>query len=277
MNRGPETWRAGAAALVLLLLSACTPRQESSAQAPGPEPKAPPAAPVLAAPPPLARAGLLAAAAEAASAAAAGAPYPEAAQALEGRRFALRLPFGCWGPAPAGARMGYAVDPARGALRLAARPETWTDAPFAAPLTAGQDVESVEGFWISRPWTTSEACPAPSPAQPQDAASGAALSPETPSPETLGIAQVFVEGGSRLLRRGERPYEATVKLGEGETPGVGGYRLVLEGRLAGGPEHQPIVCRSGHPDRRPTCLARVELDRVAFEDAGGKTLAEWRS
>ncbi|MFN3582466.1 hypothetical protein [Phenylobacterium sp.] len=268
MNRGPANWRPGAAALVLVLSSACTPGSDTPERRPAPRPDAPAASPLLATPPPLGRAGLLAAVGQTASATAAGAPYPGAVRALEGRRFALRLPFGCWGPGPAEAGLGYTADAARGALRLTARPETWTDAPFAAPLTEGQEVESVEGFWLSRPWTTSEACPALSPAQ---------LPGTAPSPETLGLAQVFAEGGSRLLRRGGRPYEATVKLAEGEVPGVGGYRLVLEGRLAGGPDHRPIVCRSDHPDRRPTCMARVELDRVAFEDAGGRTLAEWRS
>lgn len=268
MTRGPVNWRPGAAALALVLSSACTPASESPERPPAPRPKTPVASPILATPPPMGRAGLLAAAGQAASATAAGARYPGAVRALDARRFVLRLPFGCWGPGPADARLGYTVDAARGVLRLTARAETWTDAPFAAPLSAGQTVESVEGFWVSRPWTVSETCPAPSPAQAVDA---------PPYPETFGVAQVFAKDGSRLLRRGGRPYETTVKLAEGEPPGVGGYRLVLEGRLAGGPDHRPIVCRSDHPDRRPTCLARVELDRVAFEDAGGKTLAEWRS
>lgn len=265
MTRAEGNRRRTAATLLALALAACSPREQP---APAPEPKAP-AAPAIPAPPaPLSRAELLDVVAEAAGASAAGAEYPEAARRLDGRRFALRLPFGCQGPTTGGEpRLGYIVDAKRGTLRLTARPEVWTEAGWARALVGGADVESIEGFWVSRPWTTAETCP-PLPA---------VSSPIPPSPETVGLAQAFAEGGSRLLRRGDRPYETTLKLPDGQPPAWGGFRLVLEGRVTAGADGRTAACLSEHPDRRPVCLVRVELDRVAFEDATGANLAEWRS
>jgi hypothetical protein len=266
MTCAEGTRRLLAATLLALALAACQPRERST-PAPEPAPK-PPAVPVLPVPPPaLGRAELLRAVAEAADASAAGREYPQGARQLEGRRFALRLPFGCGGPsASAEPRLGYELDARRGTLRLAARPEVWTDAGWARALVGGGDVESIEGFWLSRPWTSSEACP-PLPA----------VAAAPPTPETVGLAQTFAEGGSRLLRRGDRPYEATVKLEEGQPPAAGGFRLALEGRIVAGADGRTVACLSGHPDQRPVCLVRVELDRVAFEDPAGATLAEWKS
>ena len=208
--------------------------------------------------------------ASAASAAAGGSPT-EAEARLAGRRFALRLPFGCLGPQPeAGA--GYAYDPPRKTLKVRVRPEAWTDAPWARSLVGTPQTEAIEGFWVRRPWLLAEACPS---AAGDQAAVTAEESPAA-SPETVGLARVFEAGGSRLLRRAGRDFEATERVLDGEAPpGQGGFRLVLEGRIgaaAGG----PIRCQADHPDVRPVCLVIVDIDRVAFEDADGRQLAEWR-
>lgn len=234
---------------------------------------------------------MLAAVNAATAALSAGEAYPITAAELSGRRFALRLPFGCRSDA-AGNALSYEYDGEDRALRLAATPQDWTE--WAAPVLGEPDAELVEGFWVTRPWQISEHCPAT--AAPATAAPASAVPPTavprppaadartadvapaapliTASPETVGIAQVFLREGSRLLRRAGRPYETTLRLGEGEAPTPQGYRLVLQGRFAADPE--PVQCWSDHPDRRPTCLVRVEFDRVAFEDPAGKTLAEWR-
>jgi hypothetical protein len=223
-----------------------------------------PQIPVL--PPALGRGELLSAVSQVASAAAGGRAYPTAAADLAGRRFALRLPFGCGGPPPAAAALRYSLDAQT--LRLSARPESWGGSLLARALI-GQ-AEAVEGFWLSRPWLLTEDCPAPPQApSPLDA---------TPSaPETVAIAQVFEPGGSRLLRRGGKAYEATKKLDGGPVPGPAGLRLVLEGRLTAGDGHRPIRCFSARSDRPPVCMVIVELDRVAFETPDGDMLAEWRS
>ncbi len=210
----------------------------------------------------LGRAELLGVVAEAASAAAAGSPVPAAAAGLGGRRFTLRLPFGCFGPAPESGA-GYVHDPEKGTLKVTVRPEAWTDAPWASDLVGSAETESIEGFWLRRPWLTAEACPA---------TRGEAAVES--SPETVGLARVFQEGGSRLPRRGGRAYEVTEKVAQGDSP-VDGFRLVLQGRIAAPAEGAPVRCRSEHPDRRPLCLVIVEVDSVALEDARGRRLGEW--
>lgn len=148
-------------------------------------------------------------------------------------------------------------------MRLTATVQDWIEAPWARTLVPGESVEALEGFWIRRPWLLSEGCPA------QPSPPGALI-----SPETLAVAQVFEEGGSRVTRRGGRPYTVTRKLAEGETPPAGGFRLVLQGRLSA-LEGGPVRCLSDHPDRRPTCLVVAEFDRVAMENAAGEVLGEW--
>ena len=249
-------------AALIAPLAACSRREE----APAPPPAAPPPAATIVAPalppPPLGREEVLRATADAAAAQAARAAYPETAARLSGRQFRLRLPFGCFGPAE-DASLAYAYDQPRGVLRLTARPQAWTGTPLAALAQDGAPVEAVEGFWIRRPWLLAETCPSSPPAS-----TGA-----QPSSETVGLAQVFEKGGSRIGRRGGQPYELTRKAAL--DPGwMAGFRLVLEGRIAQA-EGRPIRCRSDHPDRRPVCLIRVELDRVAFETAGGEVLGEW--
>lgn len=217
-------------------------------------------------PTPLGRPELLAAVAQASDAFAAGRPAPEAVTQLAGRRFEVRLPFGCRGPVEAGA-LRYAWDADSRRLMLSARAEVLTKTPWAKALVDDAASEAIEGFWISRPWITSSDCPA-------RAGSADAFAA---SPETVGLVQVFEAGGSRLLRRNGRPYEVTLRLPENQTPPAAGYRLVLAGRIADTGEQPPIRCRAADADQRPVCLVQVELGRVAFESVDGEQHAEWTS
>jgi hypothetical protein len=253
----------------VLALAACTPERGEPAGTP-PSASAPPApAPQASAPiltPPLGRADLIEGARHAADSLVAGTPYPEDVVGFAGRQFRLRLPFGCAGPSEADAGLGYTLAPEARTLRLTARPQVWTDTPWLAALSApgAEPPEAVEGFWLRRPWLTGEVCPAqsaPAPGLP-------------PSPETLGLAQVYGPDGSRLLRRGARPYEITRPLPVETSEPVGGFRLVLEGRIAKGAE-RPIRCRSEGPDQRPICLVLVEFARVSFETPAGEVLETW--
>ncbi|RAK52583.1 hypothetical protein [Phenylobacterium deserti] len=205
------------------------------------------------------RAELLQAVAQAASRSAAGAPYDDSIPKMAGRRFELRLPFGCFGPGAGD--IAYAYDAKSQALKLTASPVDWTDTPWAARLAHSGDVEAVEGFWIRRPWLLVETCPV------------AGLSGEAgAAPETVGLAEVFETGGSRLSRRGGRAYQVTRKTPP-EAVGAGGWRLVLRGRIAS--DETPVRCANEGPETRPACLVRVVFERVAFEDGAGQTLAEW--
>lgn len=247
-----------------LTLGGCSRRDEPVA--PPPAAAAPPAPPPAAPrpPAPIGRAELLQAAAQAAEAYAGRGPYPATLAALGGRPFRLRLPFGCFGPSEK-APLAYSYDEAGGVLRLAARPEVWTGAPLGALGAEGQPAEAVEGFWIRRPWLTLDSCP-PRPA---------ATPGVPPAPETVALVQVFGPGDSRLRRRNGQAYELTRKA-ELDPAWLAGFRFVLEGRIAeaGG---RPVRCRSDHPDQRPVCLIRVEIDRAAFETASGEVLGDWRN
>ena len=234
----------------------------------------------LAPPPALSRAEMIAALAQAASVYAAGSTMT-GTDPLVGRSFSLKLPFGCGGPASndqsSEGLAQWQWGEGQTSIRLSMTPVDW----IASPLVAGAVVveegdspenpwEAVEGFWIERPWLATETCPATS-------LSASISAPATP--QTTGLVAVFPENGSRLNRRNGRAYQHTIRA-EGDTPltpPAGGFTLRLEGRVVSFPNGRAARCVAYSPDQRPTCVAAVQLDRVAFEEAAtGSTLAEWR-
>jgi hypothetical protein len=263
-----------AALAALPVLAACE-RRQAEAPAP-PAAKAPSSPPPLQppAPPPSAvdRAELLQAMDAAASAYAAG-RTPES-DGLAGRRFTVRQAFGCTGAAPPGdgaadglARWSWGRE--RRSVEIRLTPSDWT----GSALMAGGDGawEAAEGFWLSRPWLRADGCPG--------AKADPLAGPSVAAPQSMGLAAVFEHGGSRLGRRNGRAYVHTVR-GEGDRlplPPAGGYRLVLEGRFAAFADGRAVRCRADGVDQRPVCVAAAQLDRVAFEDADGEVLSEWRA
>jgi hypothetical protein len=221
---------------------------------------------------PLSRAELIAAANSAADAFAAGRPLPESVTGLVGRDFELRLPFGCPGASQLGAgALSVQYDQAAETLRARAEPVRWVpqewlpnqeNMPEAAPVA-----ESIEGFWIPRPWTSSEACPPTRPAS-----TGVEVSP-VPAEQTLGIAQFFTADESRVGRRDGKAYQAVESVAPGALEMGRGLHLRLRGKLARAPGGGPILCRAPSATR-PTCLLVVAFDEVAIELAGA-SLATW--
>ncbi len=260
----------GLAAIVVLVLVLTRPDRAPPPviTPPAPAPIVVPA-PAAATPPQIAsRADLIAAADQAAGAFASGGD--EGGKALVGKRFSVRLPFGCGGPLsdPGPAQAYFQYDPAGPALRLVARSAIWTDLPLVrtAPTPAG--TETVEGFWIPRPWLTDAGCPERRQIPP----------PATPTPveaPSLGLAMFHAADDSRVERRGVRPYEHVLKLQAGDAAQGRTFVLVLEGKVSGFADGAALHCWSESPDHRPTCLYAVDIDRVAFEDAQGAVLADW--
>jgi len=257
-----------ALAASLLALAACQ-REPQPAPAPAAKSESPPVVTVAPAPV-LDRAGLLEAMDIAASAFAAGREVGGAS--LAGRRFVMRQAFGCGEPNDAAetatdglATVAWAKD--RQTLRLSLAPTDWLQSGLIGRDDSG--LEAVEGFWLERPWLRTEACPAMAP--------GASTS-DQPSPQTLGLAAVFKANGARTGRRNGRAYEFTLRGEDGQppVPSAQGYRLVLEGRMTAFADGRAIHCRTDAADQRPVCIGAVQLDRVAFEDADGQTLSEWR-
>jgi hypothetical protein len=242
-----------------------------------PEPALTPTAPLTPRPETaLSRGELVNAAGQAASTYARG-QTPTTTDPLVGRSFAVRMPFGCGGPSTAvdgAASNGLARwtwGPDRKTIQISMTPGDWTASALTVPVGSEPVWEAVDGFWIPRPWLAAEACPQV-PGDPLQTAGASA------SPQTVGIAAVFEAGSSRIGRRSGRAYAFTVRA-QGDEPVLapdGGYRLLLEGRVVGFPGGRAIRCLAPGPDQRPVCVAAVQLDKVAFEDAAGATLSEWR-
>lgn len=242
---------------------------------PAPAPSATPvvATPIVAPPPAMGREDLIRASQAFAEAYVDGAKPEKPAPPIVGRKFSLRIPFGCDGP-----QVGYGVapayfeyDPQKKSLKLQARPSNLSTLPLIQGLANADRIESVEGFWIPRPWAKTETCPLrrddPAPA-----------TPTAPAAPSLGLAWIFDKGGSRLSQRAGHAYEFSRKLGDNDVTMLSHtYRLVLEGRITGFSDGQPVHCWAESPEHRPICLFSVQFDRVAFEDAADdKLLAEWR-
>ncbi|CAN5842947.1 hypothetical protein BH11PSE1_BH11PSE1_06310 [soil metagenome] len=200
-------------------------------------------------------------------------PPPDAKDPLAGRKFAIRMPFGCQGPqrAPNSAQVFYEFDSMKRTARLVAQPSTWTSLPQFQPAVARGALEAVEGFWVLHPWSNAETCPPPR-------QTPLPASPTPTAAPTLGLARLFEPSDSRVGRRADRPYETILKpTAEGDMPLWEGYRLVLEGRFATYPDGRVAHCWSESPDHRPVCLFAVQLDRVAFESGrDAQLLAEWQ-
>lgn len=187
-----------------------------------------------------------------------------------GRRFELRLPFGCNGPADEAstAAMRWRYDAERQTLRVQAAPTNWTAADWWRQGPP-EGIAAIEGFWISRPWTTSDACPPTS-----EAGAGAAPQPD----DTLAIGQIFLTDGPRQARRDGQPYQITKRIADDRLDTSRGFHLRLSGRIAGVPGGVgPVRCHQPDGlDRRPVCLISAVFDQVAIESAAsGEVIATW--
>lgn len=235
---------------------------EAPANVPPAQPAAPPT-PVI--PPPLGRANLLSLVAAATDAFAQGRVLATNEQ-WAGRRFEIRIPFGCGGPSKEQLDpLGWTYDEDTETLRLRATPQQWAEEPWVEARLEGSEIESAEGFWIPRPWTSSESCPRTADATPGD-----------PS-NVLGIAHFFDPDSPRRGQRGDRAFESVKKMAPKALAPSAGFRLLLEGRLAALPTGGTVICHGEATYRRPTCLISAEFDRVAIENpADGDLLAEWQ-
>lgn len=234
--------------------------------------EASPLPPLPVAEPPMDRAGLLTAVAKAASASALGRIDSAEQRPLDGKRFEVRIRFGC-------ATTPQLVKETAGpfnvrfnsedrTLRLRAAPDLTLDEPQIAAL-AGERVEAVEGFWMRRPWLLADGCPAGPADQQTDGTPQA-------SDQRVGLAQFFTATDSRTMRRDDRAYEATKVLGADEAPSRQGYNVVLSGRLRQLPQRRVILCRTRGAGAPPECVVSAQFDRVWIEEPSSKAiLAEW--
>lgn len=190
-----------------------------------------------------------------------GGPAPR--EAFAGRRFLLRIPFGCGGPAGEDVTTGWRYDEASGTLRIKVAPNDWTE-QLRGDGEGEQEIDAVEGFWVPRPWTSNEGCPS------------AVQAAADRGQSTVGVAQFFGVESNRSGQRRGRPFEFVAKVAPEEVPRAG-LQLVIEGRVAQVPGGEAsVICDSPVPAARPTCIVAAEFDRVAVRDpASGKELANW--
>jgi hypothetical protein len=266
----------GMACFCILGAAACTERSTSPSAdnaAAAPEPReAPPAvqAPKLipTVEPRLGRAELLDAARRAANAYAEGAPPAPGDLQMAGRQFTLRIPLGCDGSAGPEGPLSWSYDADEETVRLEAKPDVSFASPQAQAI-AGDGFERVEGFWVPRPWSTSERCPTIRQGQ---------ATARPPSPPVIGLAQFFSAQDSRREQRAGRAYQAVEKMEPEEVPTTGAFNLVLSGRLKPLPDGSIVKCHSVSINVRPTCLISAEFDRVSFENPeNGAIVATWHS
>ncbi|MFA6117553.1 MAG: hypothetical protein WC729_26415 [Sphingomonas sp.] len=219
------------------------------------------------------RRDLIALASQAADAAASGRHAPAAVGDAGGRRFEVRIPFGCQGPSDtlSKAAMRWRYDPEAKALRVHVDPVVWNKMDFL-PLELPATVEAIEGFWIAHPWTSSESCP---PAG--DGPAGSSSEPVTLPGQTLALAQFFGTDGARQGRRDDRPYDTVVRMAPDELHGEQGFRLKIRGRIANIPGSGPVSCRQpAGAEQRPICVVGIVTDEIAIENPATSTvLATW--
>jgi hypothetical protein len=259
-------------------------------------PEAPPAV-VVPSPPPvvrptlpakpvvrvLARSDMISIANAAADAASSGQTPPESVKSAAAEQFEIYLPFGCDGPAPAdsNAPFRWRYDADTSSLRISVAPVSWEpgewlrqpsgDSGASEPPTKS---EAIEGFWISRPWSSLETCE-----------SGAArtapqgIDAVTLPGQTLGLAQIFSDEDSRIGRRAGKPYEAVIRMDEKDLNIESGLRVRLRGRISRFPGDLPVRCRQpAGKDQRPVCLVAVTFDDVAVDNpVTQQVMATWAS
>ncbi|MGE3301901.1 MAG: hypothetical protein AB7M12_02170, partial [Hyphomonadaceae bacterium] len=164
---------------------------------------------------PLNRRSLLSTLDDVTSAYVAGQPYPESAAQLANARFSVRMPFACAGDSAPSA-VSVNDDKARNALRVSVSPVQFEpkDALWSLLLDKEQ-IEHAEGFWLERPWLRSSDCPVlPSIGDGKE--------------RTFAIVQAYTSGGSRVLRGGQRGFEAVRKNSDAMRRDGAGVRLLLE-------------------------------------------------
>jgi hypothetical protein len=204
---------------------------------------------------PLDREGLIRAALAAATAAALGQDDTEAQAELKGRRFELRMRFGCPGSDPKAAS-GWTYDERKGVLRARVQADFDAERLRASQVPRG-DYEGAVGFTIPHPWMLAAGCP-----DPKFAMQGLAIS----------VVQLFTETDSRV-QRPESSHEAVTPLNPEEIPSQG-LSLVISGRLEALADGRAVHCSATNGP--PACIISTLIDRVAIEDpARSVVLGEW--
>lgn len=252
-----------------LLGRTTSPRPAPVAVAPAPLPAATPT-PEPETPSVLGRADIIALGQRAADIAASQTAAATGLTGIEGRRFDLVIPFGCAGPSPATSTdpVRWRYDADTQTLRIHVAPVFWEAGAWGV---SGANAEgSMRGFWVDRPWTSSERCQrdaANIPATPVGVA---------PVEQTLAVAEVVPEDQRRDAHRTVRPYSIIKRMTPDSFDPARGFRLRLLGRISQLPDGQAIHCNQlNGEEQRPICLIGAMFDEIRIEQSGGTVLGTW--
>jgi hypothetical protein len=207
----------------------------------------------------------------AADAFASGRPAPAAVDEAAGRPYELSLPFGCSGPSEAasGLPMRWTYDHEEEVLRISVSEEAWSPADWG--LSDRDDAGGARGFWIARPWSTSDSCP---PRSGQAVATG--VEPITLPGQTLAIAQFFTAGPDQDERRDRRNFDIVERIPGNRFDSSRGFRLRVSGRIERTPAGNPVRCvQPAGIEQRPICVVGARMDEVRIETSTGVVLATW--
>lgn len=218
-----------------------------------------PAAPVPIRDDSLDRQGMILAVLHTMTSAALGRDDAAAQRQLRGRKFSVRIRFGC--PGIADPDRSWTYDENKHVLRVKLRSTLTEDSlPKSDLLT--KEYQGVVGFALGRPWLLDSGCPV--------AGFGAVATAEP----IIVIAQLFTDADSRV-QRPQRDYELTKQMEPDQQP-TAGLDLLVSGRLTGLADGRPIHCAA--QGGAPACIVSARIDRVAVEDPASKELlGEWGS
>jgi len=214
----------------------------------------------------LARGDLIAAATQAADALASGKPVPQTVNDLPARRFSLSLPFGCAGPAGADspAPLRWSYDDAAQALRVHValirwQPDEWGLKP--------EDAGVPQGFWVTRPWSSAESCPAASANKQAIDTQPVILPGQTLAVVNFGSDAAGNQGG----------YDAVVRIARDKLDMAQGLRARISGRIGHVPGDGAVRCvQPAGIEQQPICAVAAIFDEMTIDNpATGETIATW--
>ena len=247
----------GAAFAAIILLPAC--EREAKPAEHKAQPATRPAAPAVIHDDSLDRQSLIIAALHAMTNAALGHDDAAAQHDLRGRKFAVRIRFGC--PGVTDPDRSWSYDARKKVLRVKVR-SSLTDQALPTSDLLAKEYQGAVGFLLGRPWLLEPGCPA---------GGFAAAAPDAPA---IALAQLFTDADSRV-QRPRADYALTKGIEPNEQPGDG-LDLVVSGRLAELADGRPIHCAA--KTGAPACIVSARIDRVAIENpASGELLGEWGS
>jgi len=203
------------------------------------------------------REDVILAALEATTAAALGKDDHAAQAELKGRKFEVRLRFGC--PGMSNVTRSFTYDDKEQVLRAKVSSDL-AEQPLPMSDLLYRTYEGGVGFVLGQPWLLSAGCPQ------GDFAKMISGQP------TIVLAQLFTADESRAQRPGGE-YALTKPMEREEVPKEG-LDLIVSGRLSELADGRSIHC--GARDGAPVCIVAGKIDRVAFARPGSdEPLGEW--